>query len=273
MFTYDLRNGIWLRKIWLIMPIAFFGMALCFVSPYIKYSEYDMTLGAALFKLFQGTMPVDMEMRDFHVPIVWLMLQLGCVFFTVEYPTRDMNNFGQQIMIRSKGKGHWLMSKYAWNLLSVLIYWIIGYSMIIVFCAIYKVPMNFGIDGNLVGGMENCDKFQAYYSGDNMLVLLVVMPFLASLTISFIQMFTAIMLNEIFAVAVSMFILVWSMCLINPLAVGNYSMMQRSATFYSKGLTFKTGIITMLLLITATVIINYILFERKDILEPKKNGE
>lgn len=71
-----------------------------------------------------------MEMRDFNVPVIWMMIQLGCVFFTVEYLTRDMNHFGQQIMIRCSNKGHWLLSKYCWNTASVLIYWLTGYIMI-----------------------------------------------------------------------------------------------------------------------------------------------
>ena len=120
MLAYDFRNGLWHRKIWLILPIAFFGMALCSVTADIQYSEYHMTLGGVLLRILQGTAPVDMEMREFHVPVVWLMIHLGCVFFTVEYPTRDMNFFGQQIMIRSRNKGRWLLSKYCWNAVSVL---------------------------------------------------------------------------------------------------------------------------------------------------------
>ena len=149
MLAYDFRNGLWHRKIWLILPIAFFGMALCSVTADIQYSEYHMTLGGVLLRILQGTAPVDMEMREFHVPVVWLMIHLGCVFFTVEYPTRDMNFFGQQIMIRSRNKGRWLLSKYCWNAVSVLIYWLIGYLMVIVFCAFYKTPMSLGVDGNL----------------------------------------------------------------------------------------------------------------------------
>lgn len=273
MFKYDLRNGMWSRKLCLILPIAFFGMALCSIAPYVKYPEYNMTLGGALFEILKSMPPVDMENKKFDVPVVWLMIQIGCVFFTVEYPTRDMNNFGQQIMIRSKGKGHWLMSKYAWNLLSVLIYWLVGYIMVILFCAAYKVPMSLGVDGNLVGGMENCDKIQECYPARDMVLLLVIIPILVSITISFIQMFTAIMLNDVFGVAISMFVLVWSMCMINPLAIGNYSMMQRSDIFNSKGLNFKNGIPITLVMIAVTVILNYVLFKNKDILEPKKNGE
>lgn len=273
MLKYDLRNGLWLRKIWLILPITFFGMALCYIAPYMNSPESNMTLGGALFHLLEGTMPIDMKMKEFRVPFIWLTLQLGCVFFTVEYPTRDMNYFGQQIMIRSNNKGHWLLCKYVWNTLSVLIYWMVGYIMAIGFCAIHKVPMSLGVDGNIAGSLESCDMFQEYYSAKKMVWLLLIMPLLVSLTISFIQMFVGIMLNEIFAVGISMFMLVWSMCIMTPLAVGNYSMMQRSSVFYSNGLSLVEGIIIMLTIITATMLINYILFKHKDILEPKKNGE
>ena len=251
MLAYDFRNGLWHRKIWLILPIAFFGMALCSVTADIQYSEYHMTLGGVLLRILQGTAPVDMEMREFHVPVVWLMIHLGCVFFTVEYPTRDMNFFGQQIMIRSRNKGRWLLSKYCWNAVSVLIYWL----------------------GNLAGGMDGCDIFRDYFTANVMALRLIFMPFLTSLTISFIQMFVAIMLNDIFAVATSMFILVWSMCILNPLAIGNYSMLQRSNVFRRSGVSPMVGIPLMLTLIVITITANYILFKRKDILEPKKDGE
>ena len=164
----------------LILPIAFFGMALCSVTADIQYSEYHMTLGGVLLRILQGTAPVDMEMREFHVPVVWLMIHLGCVFFTVEYPTRDMNFFGQQIMIRSRNKGRWLLSKYCWNAVSVLIYWLIGYLMVIVFCAFYKTPMSLGVDGNLAGGMDGCDIFRDYFTANVMALRLIFMPFLTS---------------------------------------------------------------------------------------------
>ena len=180
MLAYDFRNGLWHRKIWLILPIAFFGMALCSVTADIQYSEYHMTLGGVLLRILQGTAPVDMEMREFHVPVVWLMIHLGCVFFTVEYPTRDMNFFGQQIMIRSRNKGRWLLSKYCWNAVSVLIYWLIGYLMVIVFCAFYKTPMSLGVDGNLAGGMDGCDIFRDYFTANVMALRLIFMPFLTS---------------------------------------------------------------------------------------------
>ena len=50
-------------------------------------------------------------------------------------------------------------------------------------------------------------------------------------------------------------------------------MLQRSNVFRRSGVSPMVGIPLMLTLIVITITANYILFKRKDILEPKKDGE
>lgn len=273
MLYYDLKNGIVNRWRWLLLPMAFWFLAVCNISIY-AIDRDDMTFGGCLFAVLAGNEPMNIFDRSFSVPVLWLFIQLGYCFFTIEYPTRDMNIFGQQVMVRCGRKYRWVISKCIWTATSALIYWGVGWLMLGVFCIFNKVPLSMSISGELPPSiLASCDIYTSSCTASQSVFILMVMPVLVSVAVCLIQLMTAIVSNEIFALSISLFISVWSMCIRTPIAVSNYAMMERCNLFNTKGLEFERGILILLFVISASVALSLLLFKRCDILEPKKNGE
>lgn len=274
MLLYDIKNGIFGRKRWLFLPILFWFIALCNVDVYIGSNDY-MNFGSCLFIILAGNEPVDIYQRTFTLPVLWSFMQLGYMFFTIEYPTRDMNIFGQQIMVRSDSRIRWILSKCLWVIMNVFIYWAVGFLMICVFCVIKGIPVTLDLNGEIPPSIlfSSCDIYVSHYTAETMLIIMLIAPVLSSVAICLIQMLIAVMTNEILALSASVTILVWSMCIRTPLAIGNYAMMDRCSVFNSKGLSFDKGIILLVFIIIAAVTASLLLFKNKDILEAKNNGE
>lgn len=271
MIKYDLRNGILNRKGW-FLPIFFWGIAVCFVRFYLETDD-NLSFGSCLFIVLAGCEPVDIGQKSFTLPVLWMFLQLGYMFFTIEYPTRDMNIFGQQIMVRSGRRRNWLISKTIWLTSSIVIYWGIGWLIISLFCVINGLPISLCIDGELPPSvLPSCDIYADAYHASKTVVPLMIAPVAASLTVALIQMMLAVLLNEILAASVSIFFIVWSACVKTPFALENYAMMERCDLFCTNGLSFSKGLALMLCVSVGVTVISLILFTMKDILEPKKNG-
>lgn len=271
MVRYDLRNGIFNGKRWLL-PIFFWIIAICFIRLYLDFHD-NLTFGSCLFIALAGCEPVDIGQKSFTLPILWVFLQMGYMFFTIEYPTRDMNNFGQQMMIRSEGKQQWLLSKMLWLLTSVVMYWGIGWLLIMLFCVINRLPVSLCIDGELPPSvLPSCDKYVEIYDASKTLIPLMIAPVIASFAVVIIQMMFAVIANEILAASVSIFFIIWSACIKTPIALGNYAMMERCDIFCSNGLSFKKGLLLIVFIAICIIKLTLFLFSKKDILEPKKNG-
>ncbi len=273
MLHYDLKNGIINRWKWLLLPIAFWFLAVCNVDVYTDYHN-DMTFGGCLFVVLAGNEPVNIFQRSFSVPILWLFIQLGYCFFTIEYPTRDMNIFGQQIMVRCGRKSLWIISKCLWTVVNTFIYWSIGWLMLGVFCLIKNIPLSINISGELPPSiLSSCDIYMDAYTASQSILPLMITPVLVSVAVCLIQLLDSIVFNEVFALTISLFISVWSVCVRTPIAIGNYAMMERCDLFNTKGLSFESGIGLLLFVIAVSIALSLTLFKRRDILEPKKNGE
>ncbi len=271
MVRYDLRNCVLNRNRWLL-PALFWLIAVFFIRFYLDFHD-NLTFGSCLFIVLAGCEPVDIGQKAFTLPVLWMFLQMGYMFFTIEYPTRDMNIFGQQMMIRSGSKLRWLLSKMLWLLTSIVMYWGIGWLLIMLFCLINGLPVSLRVDGELPPSvLPSCDKYSEIYSASEMVIPLIIAPVVSSLTVALVQMMFAIMLNEILAASVSVFLIVWSACIKTPIAFGNYAMMERCNIFSTKGLSFVKGLPLMFFIAACVIALTMILFSKKDILEPKKNG-
>lgn len=273
MLLYDIQNGIVRRRRWLLLPALIWLLGVCYLTIYTDLCE-GMSFGACLFILLTGGEPIDLAMRSFSVPFLWLFLQLGYVLFTVEYPTRDMNSFGQQIMVRAGSRSGWIMSKCLWTVLSTAIYWAVGYIVLLLFCAFGGLSLTLAIPGELVQTtLSSCDIPREVYPAAQTLLPLIVMPLLTSAAVCLIQLLAAVAASEVIAVSVSVFLLIWSACVRTPFAIGNYAMMQRCSLFGTKGLSYPKGIPLLLCIAVGAVVGAVALFGRRDILGAKKNGE
>lgn len=273
MLKYDLKNGIIQRAAWLLLPIIIFLIALVRISSYAEFYDYGMNLGKCIFVALAGNSSIESAGKHFSVPILWLTIQMGCVLFTLEYPLRDLNLFGRQIIVRCGKRYKWWLSKCIWCVLSVLIYWMVGILMMSAFCLIKHFPLSLMINSETAASVltDFDTDFKSFESG-NAFWLLILVPIVMSAVLCMIQMLISILKNEIAALCISVFVIVWSMCSLNPIAFLNYAMFQRMSLFYDNGVNVYAGFTAALAIIVCIIVLGIYKFNRMDILEVKKNA-
>lgn len=272
MLKYDLKNGIMQRAVWLLLPIIIFLIVLYRISSYAEFYDYGMNFGKCLFIALAGDVSIESAGRYFSVPMLWFIIQLGSVLFTLEYPLRDLNLFGRQIIVRCEKKYKWWLSKCVWCLMSVFIYWLIGIIMVAVFCLIRHFPLSLAIDSETASSvLTEFNTDFTLMASSKAFWLLILVPMMMSTLLCMLQMLISLLKNEIMALCVSVILIVWSMCSLNPVAFLNYAMMQRISLFYHDGVNVSIGFVAALVMIVCSVLAGIYAFNRMDILEVKKN--
>lgn len=273
MIEYDLKNGILYRSSWILLPIMIFLIVLFKIFGYVDFADCSVNLGSCIFIALAGDESIEIARKDFVVPVQWLIIQMGSILFTLEYPIRDYNLFGRQIIVRCGKKYKWWLSKCIWCALSVLIYWLIGFAIISIFCIIKHFSLSLTIDNQTaVGFLTNFNTDFKSFDEIRSFWLLILVPVTISMALCMLQTLISLLKNEIAALCVSVCITVWSMCSLNPFAFLNYAMFERLSLFYDKGVNVYIGFTAALAIIVCTVLLGICAFNKMDILEVKKNA-
>lgn len=269
---YDLRSGIgscWLK--YAISALIFF--IVCFdlwknvhVSQMISNSS--ITFADYLLYAFKGMNVFKPNLNDpensFQVPAFWLLINLYLAYLVGDYPSRDLGGYGKQILIRSKTRGQWWLGKVTWNAVSVLIYYAIG----------YLVMIGFSLATGRVSGNPSVDIARYFLSmevsglnGTCWIPAAIIQPILASLSICLIQMTISLFMKPIMSFAAIACILVASAYYFTPFLIGNCLMIARSSLVRPDGIGFVFAAFLTVLLSAAAVVIGGMKFQRMDIFE------
>lgn len=276
MIRYDFINGIVRRAVWLFLPVSIFIVCVISLWSTVDFINYDgqATLGECLVFYLQGSIPSGSEIGASRPNLYWLLIHLGCLFFTLEYPVRDLNVFGQQIIVRGQSRIKWWLCKCLWMAESVVIYWLTGVAVTAVFAPLMGAEMTLLIKQASVMKILNfCNVGFGEYKSSTAFLLLFLLPVLSMLAVCLICMAVSLLLDQIFALISGIAILFIPSQFMTPVIVTNYTMLQRCSHFYRGGLDFYRGIIYTAATISLLVITGAFIMQNKDILEPKKNGE
>ena len=70
----------------------------------------------------------------FQFPAFWMLSYLLLAYITLYYPFNDLEEFGQNILIRCRGRKLWWFSKCIWNVSSVLCFFLLAWIIFIIGC-------------------------------------------------------------------------------------------------------------------------------------------
>ena len=126
---FDISQGIMRNPMLIISPMVV--AAIIFIDFFAKANRFvifgimdeSVSFGDYLFYLYGGMKEFipDYEM-GFQLPIVWIFVFLFLPFILLNYPLKDMNGIGQQMLIRSTKRTFWWLSKCCWNIFGTLFY-------------------------------------------------------------------------------------------------------------------------------------------------------
>lgn len=204
---------------------------------------------------------VKSKSSEFTIPVIWLLYQSYLLFLVGSYPVNDMAGYGRNILLFSRNRNQWWMSKCIWITGSVMLYYCLCYVFLWFSLALHGRSIMSVVDNPVLSVIMS--------DGNQLWVLIgsvVMLPYITSLTLSLLQMFLSFFSRPAFGYLVSICILVISVYIKNPLIIGNYSMMSRNVLFVQGGLTFLQGMIVNGILIIVILAVGNYYIKRRDII-------
>lgn len=273
---FDICQGILRNPMLMISPIAIaFIIFIDFFAKANRFIAFDImdeavSFGDYLFYLYGGMKEFipDYEM-GFQLPIVWILVFFVLPFILLNYPLKDMNGIGQQILIRSTKKIFWWLSKCCWTILGTLVYHLIMQMTGLVMCSIFRLDITYSIHMDFVkaafevGHQEVCN-----ISG--LFISTVILPIFVSVSINMLQMTLSLFIKPMFSFLFIAIMLLSSAYLLSPLLIGNYAMIFRYTWILKNGVSVETGYKISLILLFISMGVGTIKFRFYDVLE---NGQ
>lgn len=219
--------------------------------------------------LFQGKEPIVRITTGERIdlPVLWLLVTSGCLFINLDYLLKDLTNAGQQIIIRSKSRASWYLSKCIWNLGSCAAYFISAG----ITCAIFTWATGAKLSAQNTTELS----FMLFGFGISEQLTLTptyavlaswVLPFLTMFALSMLQMTLCLFTKPIISFVVCISQLVLSVYLDSAFVLGNGAMTIRSGFAVENGISPTVSALIAIAVIIACIITGCIRFQRTDIL-------
>ncbi len=275
LFWFDLRRGFFQRPQWFLIPVIV-ALTSCLTLSAGAAGLDDMeTFQTAaspgfwdyIMYLYGGMdrfIPAPGNLFTF--PVRWMMVFLLAAFLTLQYPFSDLQGLGQQILIRTKGRTAWWLSKCGWNLCSILVYHGLMFLTAALFCAATQADFSGGFHKELLYVV-----FQVREAGQTAAdtvwqCSMVLLPVLVSLSLSLLQMSLALVLKPVFSFFAVASVMISSAYCTSPWLIGNYGMPIRYDAVITDGVSIKSGVICCVAVLLAAVFAGCAGFLRYDIL-------
>lgn len=273
---FDIRNGIILSPALFVVPLAVAFIACFDLSHQISVLNEFNYMGTWVRESFADYMVyiyggmdkyVPKSGSNFLFPVRWAIVFLMPAFLTLNYPFRDMQGVGQQILVRTGGRTAWWISKSIWNVFSVLLYHFCIFATALFFCIARGGNIIGEINKELQYRVFRFDRSSLLYDEQFWSLAIIFIPVLVSLSINLLQMTLSLFIKPIFSFLVVAFIMISSAYLTSPYLIGNYAMSMRYDIVIKDGVSMSSGVVISLVSIFAAVFIGVLRFHRYDVLD------
>ncbi|MCJ7839335.1 hypothetical protein MUB24_00135 [Lederbergia sp. NSJ-179] len=272
LLKYDLKNGFLLGSIkWLVLVLLVIAFCLDF---YLRKSHtyiFEESIPAGtmidyLFYIFAGMREYIPSMTEsFIFPVKWLLLHLFIFYCTLYYPYRDLSSLGLNILVRTKGRIAWWISKSIWNICYVLAMYAVIFLTVLLFCLVMQEPITLDITPVFVHDLLDAGSpFDTFST--KLVYTILFFPLLMSIGLNLVQMTLVLFIKPLYSFGLMAVLLLASAYLLTPYLPGNYAMPIRSAYVVENGMSTYGGILMFLLLVSASFIVGCLYFRRYDIL-------
>ncbi len=202
----------------------------------------------------------------FQVPIIWMVVFILPAFLLLNYPVKDMQHMGTQMMVRIGGRTRWWLSKCMWNVLATVLYHVLLAGILLGLCFVFNIPLSSRIHVELLGMLFNLFGGNTLLPREMIPTVIFLIPILCSVAFNLLQMTLCLFIKPIFSFFVTAVLLVSSAYLLSPYMLGNYAMPLRYSWIFEGGVSFQVGIVASVLLAVVAVIIGMIRFRKYEIL-------
>lgn len=269
MLKNDIREGS-LRKTGYLLLLAAVVVISCtgmdnLIREMINQGETigQVSYADMLVYLFSGE-PEAQDLNVFHLPIYWCVYQMIIAATVAGFIRADLQNYGTMKIIYSGSRGRYARSKMVWVGIHTLYCYLFVYGITAVYTAARGYAMNFHTNEilwSVTAGMS-----QPVKTGQ-IILLLMVMPVLVTLALTYIQIFGELLYGSAFGYFCICVILAVSSFWKHPLLSGNYSMTCRSRYMAEGGVSAVAGIVYCLVIIVMMLSVIMQSIRRFDVLQ------
>lgn len=245
------------------LVLALVLVALTIVSGIAKN---DLSVDDVLASIFGGMMVYDFSANmPFQLPIAWLLMMALVLFLPLSYPLRDLSGFGLQVLVASRDRLVWWISKCIWlGLYSVLV-WILALAI--------SLAVSFITSGSVETGVSQ--DAAALLSFDTWDFVTVprssgLVPFTASAcmmtwALCVAQLALSLWIRPVLSFAVLAATMFASAFFFNPLLPGQYLMAGRSSLLIKSGVDPLMGLALAAIIGTVSCLVGAFHFSRMDL--------
>ena len=273
LLRYDLKNGFRSTyRQYVTAAVAFIIMFVCSMIVIYGYNTQakpvtpvEGNFGNTMMYAFGGMDQfVPDEKTAFQIPAFWLLTYLLLSYITLYYPFDDLEEFGQNILVRSRGRMLWWLSKCAWNVISVVCYFLLAWVIFALGCLVTGNSLSMELSPDIA---RLCNVVQDYPLPPTLIPQMLVLPLLTMIGLNLFQMLLSLFLKPFYSFIVTAAILLLSTYYLSPVCIGNYAMPLRSHMILSNGVGLNTGLLISVILIVVSIVAGGLVFRRRDILK------
>ncbi|MDE6670932.1 MAG: hypothetical protein K2K16_01920 [Ruminococcus sp.] len=264
---YDIKNGILRNKYLFISVIV---ISVLFVTDHsvnmLRY-DIDCSYGDVLMYIYGGMKKyVASRGNRFQFPAIWTVLFITQLSGTLNYPYKDLNSYGIQILFRTDNRLLWWISKFIWNIIYGIIYHSFIWTVMFIYAVISGYAINFSIDIKIL-----CNIFEIFpedISGNitDIPVYIFFVPVLTSVVFSLLEMTVSLFIKTVYSFLLMSCLVISSAYLMTDYIIGNYGMIIRSNHILTDGINMERGIIILSVLVITAFIVGLIKFSKYDII-------
>lgn len=266
---FDLTYGLFRREMWpkYIIWLGFFALV-CFdfAGELASIEATQYTYGDYLLRIFGGMGEYVPTLGEpFEIPYLWLINHIGILYFTLHYMHDDLKGIGHQMILRSGSRTGWWLSKCIWNTAVVILLYLIAWGTVFLMAELNHTVRSFEISPFMAIIMVP-GPGQLTSASWQMTLEITILPLLATLAVSHIQMLLCLVVRPAVSYVISIVLFLSSAYKLSSFMLGNYAMALRSNKIISNGVSGKMGVVIYLFLILASIVLGNALFQKYSIL-------
>ena len=272
---YDLKNTI--IKKYKNYILTFFVFCWFLLDAYMRIlnsdiSIKDVTITEMVMFIFNGMKEyIPGGEESFAFPMMWMVIFVLLLFFTLYYPYNDIMGYGKNVLIASTSRTVWWLSKCVTTICICIVYFFTAALSIFIFAFSFGLKFKLTVKPEVfsrlltLGGIP--EGFNLSPEPLYMVLTVFVLPFIFAVAMCLFQMLLTLIIRPFASIIAVTAIFMVSAYYVSPFMIGNYAMTQRSICFVSNGVDPVAGVIIMASIIVFSIVVSTVLFNRYEILE------
>lgn len=251
----------------------YFAAAILFIlfscSMLILYSQ-DMaetpTLGDFLLNILAGAPQSRASGAQVISNTSWILMAALIIYMTLGYPWEHLSGMGKHLLILSKSRISWWISKCIWIIASVFIYYSIALIVTLLFTIICGGVISFAISAD-TPYLFGFDRVSALNVPPWSIVRPAILLFAMTSAVCLFQLMLSLFIKPLFSYLVTLCMLSMSICFQRLYLIGNYMMAARSENFLSEnGMNFWQGLVIAVCMVLFVMTVGSQIFSKTDVL-------